>query len=346
MRFDYLVLIGRFQPFHNGHHSVLKHALRLAEKVIVLTGSAGQPRTVRNPFNAGERAVMIRAAAGEDARRLLIKPLRDHLYSETLWVSDVQRLVAETLAEEGATDEAVVGLIGRNKDGETSAYLAAFPQWELVDVQHTDVLSATELRAWLFSGEEGGRLMVKANVPEPVFGMLEAFRTSSPAYGQLAREDAFIRTYRQAWAVAPYPPTFVTADAVVVHSGHVLLVRRRAEPGRGLWALPGGFVNQNETVLDAAIRELHEETRLKIPRAVLRGSIKARQVFDHPGRSLRGRTITHAFHFDFPSGELPRIRAADDADQVRWVPISEAMLMEEQVFEDHFHILEHFVGAA
>jgi len=346
MRFDYLVLIGRFQPFHNGHHAVLRHALRLAEKVIVLTGSAGQPRTVRNPFNAGERAVMIRAAAGEDARRLLIKPLRDHLYSETLWVGDVQRLVAEALAEDGAPETATVGLIGRNKDGETSAYLAAFPQWELVDVQHTDVLSATELRAWLFSGEDGGLLMVKANVPEPVFGMLEAFRTSSPAYGQLAREDAFVRTYRQAWAVAPYPPTFVTADAVVVHSGHVLLVRRRAEPGRGLWALPGGFVNQNETVLEAAIRELHEETRLKIPRAVLRGSIKARQVFDHPGRSARGRTITHAFHFDFPSGELPRVRAADDADQVRWVPISEAMLMEEQVFEDHFHILEHFVGAA
>jgi len=346
MRFDYLVLIGRFQPFHNGHHAVLRHALRLAEKVIVLTGSAGQPRTVRNPFNAGERAVMIRAAAGEDARRLLIKPLRDHLYSETLWVGDVQRLVAEALAEDGAPETATVGLIGRNKDGETSAYLAAFPQWELVDVQHTDVLSATELRAWLFSGEDGGLLMVKANVPEPVFGMLEAFRTSSPAYGQLAREDAFVRTYRQAWAVAPYSPTFVTADAVVVHSGHVLLVRRRAEPGRGLWALPGGFVNQNETVLEAAIRELHEETRLKIPRAVLRGSIKARQVFDHPGRSARGRTITHAFHFDFPSGELPRVRAADDADQVRWVPISEAMLMEEQVFEDHFHILEHFVGAA
>lgn len=345
MRFDYLVLIGRFQPFHNGHHSVLKHALRLAEKVIVLTGSAGQPRTIRNPFNAGERAVMIRAAAGDDARRLLIKPLRDHLYSDTLWVGDVQRLVAETLAEDGASDQAVIGLIGRNKD-DTSAYLTAFPQWELVDVQHTDVLSATELRAWLFSGEAGGLLMVKANVPEPVFGMLEAFRTSSPAYGQLAREDAFVRTYRQSWAAAPYPPTFVTADAVVVHSGHLLLVRRRAEPGRGLWALPGGFVNQDETVLEAAIRELHEETRLKIPRAVLRGSIKARQVFDHPGRSLRGRTITHAFHFDFPVGELPRVRAADDADQVRWVPISEALLMEEQFFEDHFHILEHFVGAA
>ncbi|MGH1560634.1 adenylyltransferase/cytidyltransferase family protein [Caulobacter segnis] len=43
MRYDYLVLIGRFQPFHNGHLAVLRHALRLADKVIVLVGSAGQP---------------------------------------------------------------------------------------------------------------------------------------------------------------------------------------------------------------------------------------------------------------------------------------------------------------
>lgn len=346
MRYDYLVLIGRFQPFHNGHFAVLSHALRLADKVIVLVGSAGQPRTIRNPFNASERAVMIRAAAEDQAGRLIVKPLRDHLYSETLWVADVQRLVAEALEADGAGPEARVGLIGRDKDGATGAYLAAFPQWPLVDVQHAEVLSATELRTWLFSGETGALRLVEANVPSPVFGMLEAFRAGSPAYAQLAREDAFIRTYRQSWAAAPYPPTFVTADAVVVHSGHVLLVRRRAEPGKGLWALPGGFVNQEETVLEAAIRELHEETRLKVPPAVLRGSIKARQVFDYPGRSLRGRTITHAVHFDFPAGELPKIRAADDADRVRWAPISEAMLMEEQFFEDHFHILEHFVGGA
>jgi bifunctional NMN adenylyltransferase/nudix hydrolase len=344
MRFDYLVLIGRFQPFHNGHQSVLKHALRIADKVIVLTGSADQPRTIRNPFNASERAVMIREAAGNDADRLIVRPLRDHLYNDTLWVGDVQSLVNEALAADGAAETATVGLIGRDKDGATGTYLAAFPQWPLIDVQHTEVLSATELRTWLFSGDDGALLMVKANVPTPVFGMLEAFRASSPAYGQLAREQTFVQTYKQSWAKAPYPPTFVTADAVVVHSGHVLLVRRRAEPGRGLWALPGGFVNQNETVLAAAIRELNEETRLKVPPAVLRGSIKARQVFDHPDRSLRGRTITHAFHFDFPAGELPRVRAADDADKVRWTPVSEAMLMEEQFFEDHFHILEHFVG--
>ena len=186
--------------------------------------------------------------------------------------------------------------------------------------------------------------LVQANVPAPVFAMLDAFRRSSPAYPQLVAEQRFIDQYRAAWADAPYAPTFVTTDAVVVHSGHVLLVRRRAEPGKGLWALPGGFVRQHETLLDGCLRELREETRLKLPLPVLKGSLQGREVFDHPDRSLRGRTITHAFHFVFPSGELPPVRGGDDADKARWVPVSEALEMGEQLFEDHLSILEYFLA--
>jgi bifunctional NMN adenylyltransferase/nudix hydrolase len=124
----------------------------------------------------------------------------------------------------------------------------------------------------------------------------------------------------------------------------VLLVRRRSEPGKGLWALPGGFVRENETVQASCLRELREETRLKIPVPVLKGSIKGTHVFDHPERSLRGRTITHAFHFDFPVGELPPVRGGDDAEKARWFPVSEALEMGPQLFEDHLHILEFFLG--
>lgn len=345
MRFDYLVFIGRFEPFHNGHHAVVRHALTLGRKLIVLIGSAHKPRTVKNPWNVSEREVMIRAAANDAADRIIVRPLADHLYNETLWVSEVQRTVAEAIRADGGKPDASVGMIGRDKDS-SSYYLREFPQWPLVDVQHCEVLSATEIREHLFAGDDGALLMIKANVPAPVYGMLEAFRKTSPAHKQLLREFDFLRSYRKGWEKAPYPPTFVTADAVVVHSGHVLLVKRGAEPGKGLWALPGGFVSQDETVLESAIRELREETRLKIPAPVLRGSIKGRHVFDHPDRSLRGRTITHAFHFEFPSGELPSVRGADDAEKARWVPISEALALEEQIFEDHFHILEHFVGSA
>lgn len=347
MDYDYLVFIGRFEPFHNGHLAVARHALTRADKIIFLVGSADTPRTTKNPFTVAERAVMIDAALPDAGERLIVRPLRDHLYNESQWIGDVQRAVAEAVQHDGGKADARIGLIGQDKDS-SSYYLREFPQWDLVDVQHTATLSATELRRYLFEANQldchGGLMLVRANVPGAVFEMLEAFRKSSPAFAQLVAEHQFLEQYRGAWAAAPYPPTFVTTDAVVVHSGHVLLVRRRAEPGKGLWALPGGFVGQDERLLDACLRELREETRLKLPLPVLKGSIKGEQVFDHPDRSQRGRTITHAFHFEFQAGELPKVRGGDDAEKARWVPVSEALEMSPLLYEDHLHILEFFLG--
>lgn len=344
MRYDYLVFIGRFEPYHNGHHAVVRHALTLARKVIVLVGSARKPRTTTNPWNANEREVMIRAALGGDADRVLLRALPDHLYNEAAWIGGVQREVAAAVADDGGANDATVGLTGFDKDA-SSYYLREFPQWELAAVQYSAVLSATEIREHLFSADEGGQLLIRANVPAPVAAMLEAFRRT-PAFAQLSREFTFLKNYRKAWEAAPYPPTFVTVDAIVVHSGHVLVVRRGAEPGKGLWALPGGFVGQTETLLDACLRELREETRLKLPAPVLKGSLKAQRVFDHPQRSQRGRTITHAFHFEFASGELPPVRGADDADKARWIPLAQALDLEDQFYDDHYHILQFFLGVA
>jgi len=347
MEYDYLVFIGRFEPFHNGHAAVARFALTRAHKLIVLVGSADTPRTIRNPWSASERAVMIRAALSEDAGRVLVHPLRDHLYNEAQWIASVQRTAAEAIRRDGGGEGARVGLVGQDKDA-SSYYLAEFPQWPLLDVRRTETLSATDLRRYLFEADgpsaAGALRLLEANVPTPVFEMLDAFRRSSPAYPQLVAEHRFIETYRAGWAQAPYAPTFVTTDAVVVHSGHLLLVRRAAAPGRGLWALPGGFIQPGERLLDGCLRELREETRLKIPLPVLRGSLRGEHVFDHPERSLRGRTITHAFHFEFPAGELPVVRGADDADKARWIALSDALEMSAQLFEDHLHIIEYFVG--
>ncbi len=348
MEYDYLVFIGRFEPFHNGHAAVARHALGRAKKLIFLVGSADAPRTTRNPWTVAERAVMIQAALGDVGEgRVIIRPLRDHLYNESQWIASVQRAVADAVHADHGKPEARLGLVGMDKDA-SSYYLKEFPQWPLVDVQHTETLSATELRRYLFEAGKidfhGALLMLRGNVPAPVFDMLEAFRKNSPAYAQLVAEQQFLDQYKAAWKDAPYPPTFVTTDAVVVHSGHVLLVRRRAEPGKGLWALPGGFIGQDESIADACLRELREETRLKIPVPVLRGSLKGQHVFDHPDRSQRGRTITHAFHFDFPAGELPDVRGGDDADKARWIPVSEALDMGTKLYEDHLHILEFFLG--
>ncbi len=71
-------------------------------------------------------------------------------------------------------------------------------------------------------------------------------------------------------------------------------------------------------------------------------------MFDHPHRSLRGRTITHAFCFVFPGGPLPAVSPDDDADGdgdgARWVPLAEFAEMPELLFDDHYDIGMYFLG--
>jgi len=129
---------------------------------------------------------------------------------------------------------------------------------------------------------------------------------------------------------------------VVVQSGHILLVERKAHPGKGLMALPGGFLNPKEKLKDAVIRELREETRIKVPAPVLTGSIEKVEVFDDPYRSARGRTITHAYLIELSGESLPKVKGGDDAAKAFWVPFAD--IRPEMMFEDHYHIISAMVG--
>ena len=91
------------------------------------------------------------------------------------------------------------------------------------------------------------------------------------------------------------------------------------------------------------LRELREETRLKVPAPVLKGSIRRQQVFDSPYRSTRGRTITHAFYIELsPDTSLPKVKGGDDARHAQWVPL--ASLDPRQMYEDHYDIIQEMVG--
>src|SRR5690606_29370871 len=129
----------------------------------------------------------------------------------------------------------------------------------------------------------------------------------NPDILQAARDEYhFVRRYKKPWENVPHPVTFVTVDAVVECMGHVLVVKRKAQPGKGQIGLPGGFINPSERIEDACIRELKEETKIKVPPAKLYNSIARFDVFDHPQRSLRGRTITHAYYIELDEPELPK----------------------------------------
>ena len=153
-----------------------------------------------------------------------------------------------------------------------------------------------------------------------------------------------LRRYREAWGAAPYPPVFVTVNAVVRCADRILLIRRGQPPGVGLYAVPGGFIEARETAYQSALRELREETRLSLLDSTMASSLMGSAVFNHPDRSQRGRTITHAFYFNLGDRPLPEVVADDDAQSAEWIPIGDLLGLEDQFHEDHFHMLDHFIG--
>ena len=335
MRYDYLIFIGRFQPFHIGHEYVIRKALTLSDKIIVLIGSAHQPRTVRNPWDFNEREAFMRCAFDEEENaRILAFPLLDYTYNHQLWIKSIQQLISG-ITQTKIASKSKIGLIGHNKD-HTSSYLNDFPQWERVEIENYQNISSTHIRESYFYQKEIGDV-INTNVAL----LLESFKQTK-AYAQVSHEYHFIQKYKSAWDNAPYPPTFVTVDAVVVQAGHILLIERKAHPGKGLMALAGGFLDANESLKDAMIRELREETGIKVPAPVLRGSITKNQVFDDPHRSMRGRTITHAYLIELSGEKLPKVKGGDDASKAFWLPF--AQVKPEMMFEDHFHIIQAMLG--
>ena len=348
--YDFAVFIGRFQPFHSGHLKVVEEGLARADRLVILIGSAYQPRNPRNPWTHLERESHIRAClAGDENNRLTCLPLMDVPYNDELWVRNVQDSVSGIVTAHHAVPHRPpkVALIGHHKD-QSGFYLNLFPQWDSIAVENHQELSATPIREGLFTDDAEAFLQAAIErhaLPEAVANQLGRFVASDSAYGAMREEMAFIKRYKSSWEAAPYPPTHVTVDAVVVQSGHILLVERRAFPGRGLWALPGGFVDPSEKLVDACLRELREETRLKVPTPVLRGSIKRQDVFDEPHRSARGRTITHAYYLELePSKQLPKVKGGDDARHAQWVPL--ASLDPQEMFEDHYYIIQSLIGGA
>ena len=332
-----IMLIGRFQPLHNAHLEIIKRCTALTDQLVIVAGSARQPRTYKNPFTFDERAQMIRNATAGLSMRVYIEPNIDTIYNDQAWAVRVQGIHSKYQCLGTKT-----AIIGHKKD-DSSFYLDMFPQWEYINVEEIEPLSAVNIRDLYFRRDVNFNFL-KSVVPETTLDFLARF-SNTAEYEQVIREREFVENYKKQYASLPYPPIFSTADAVVIQSGHVLMIKRRSEPGKGLWALPGGFLNANtdKSVEDAAIRELREETGIKVPAPVLRGSIKRSKVFDAIDRSARGRTITHAFHIELPDGELPKVKGQDDAEKARWVPIAE--VRSEECFEDHYEILQHFLGA-
>lgn len=308
------VLIGRFQlpEPHEGHRFLINSILDNCDRLIILIGSSNRARSVRNPWTFRERAEAMQRIFPD----VEVQPLNDYLYNDSQWMADVSATIENSVDN---TDEVI--LFGHAKDG--NDYLDWFPQYKFQNVPSDIEISGTEIRNTLFDTKH----------------MPDSVRADAAYY---AKELVKFRDY-------PYPGSLNVncGDAILECNGHIALIRRKRAPGAGTWALPGGHKHDNETFQDCALRELEEETLIKLPRKVLVGSIVRRRLFDSPARSHGGITrSTLGVYIRVaanPDGSMPKLKAADDAAEVQWFSIHDALNL-LATYDDHGDIISTLTG--
>lgn len=355
--YDVVTFLGRMEPPHKGHLATILKAFDHGDFVLVVLGSHNSARNIKNPWTTEERKRMILDSLPLELQtRIAFVGAEDYMYSDAEWLTEVTKSIRQTAQAVSLKPQPSIAMIALSKD-ESTYYLNYFKFLDIIPMEEIKVggvdapsLSATKIRELYFGGYLN---FIKDAVPLGAYEFLVEF-TKTPEFAALREEYVEALKYQDQYATAPYGNTnFVTVDNVVIQSGHVLLIKRGKSPGKGLWALPGGHLNNDETFLEGAIRELREETCLKVPEKVLKGSIFAEKVFDHPDRSLRcrvngkkGRTITYTHGFKLDDAEkLPHVRGADDAEDARWIPIDIVINeMRAELFEDHYDQIKYFVA--
>jgi 8-oxo-dGTP diphosphatase len=132
-----------------------------------------------------------------------------------------------------------------------------------------------------------------------------------------------------------YPRPAVTVDIILLtneETPRVLLIKRKNEPFQNKWAFPGGFLDVDETLENAAQRELQEETYLN------NTNLKQFKTYSEVNRDPRGRTISTVFWSIINKEKISKVKAGDDASAAKWFPLNE---LPELAF-DHNIIISEF----
>jgi len=341
MTLDYIAVISRFSPFDNANMAMVKQALAQARSVFFVFTAADLSRSNRYPWSVEEREAMARAAIAADPaldpKRIRFLRVFDHLYRDDLWQSRIVTDVTTAIAADGTGSAAVtVGVLADPREVGVKR-IASLKPWTAVPpvAQPCDI---TLTAAFL-----NGVAQWREQVPSPVASLMDAF-SATPVFADMAEEQIFVEKYLKTWSVAPYPPILVVTDTVLLHSGHILLVERGVPPGKKQWAIPGGFVEPDEYLTDAALREVREETGFDENEETMLTWLQGRFIFEFPTRSARGRAISMGFFFSLPGTELPPVTGSDDARHAQWMPLGRLPEIRTEIFEDHASIIEYFIG--
>ncbi|NRA86126.1 MAG: NUDIX domain-containing protein [Rhizobiales bacterium] len=337
------IFIGRFQPLHIGHLTIMSYMQQKYEHVIILVGSANQRISVKNPFSFSKRKAWIEQAFANmtkengAAPKLSILPSNDYRYAEKKWEIELNQKVSAVTSQND-----LISLVGYSKD-DSSYYLNSFSQWAYDAVGRSVLIDATTIRNVWFDTEFKDLSTVERYLPQYVYNDLLSLTNQ---YENLLEEKQYFEQETMLFEHHPYPETLklCTADCVLICNAHVLLIKRAAAPGKNCWALPGGFVNQNESFATAAVRELIEETQIILPSTFnLHDNIKSAHLFDDPKRcfGISRISVGHLIEVPLIDGAYPKTNASDDAVAAKWTKLSQ--IKNITMFDDHADIIDYFL---
>lgn len=340
MKYDAVVTIGRRQPLHFGHSKNFIECAKLSKTVVVIVGSSFQSRSTVNPFLYRERKLMIEneiktlVANGKIASDVVfrIAGVRDYAGDNVSWSCKVNEAVARFVNMENAN----IGLVGHNKDKSTF-YLSLFPNMTFEETGEFNknglTWTATTIRNMLFDGHTHA-LQTHVSLDTYIF-LLEFIETE--AYTNISNEHKYVVETKAKDALHEYPPIRQTVDSVVFHKGYVLMGKRNGVVGHGLWAIPGGYLEPDETLLHGAYRELKEET--DVDSEYIESGYLGSHRIGTVNRCAVGRVITEVFVFNLTTEDRPEATAGDDLAEVEWHAIENLPAMSETIFEDHYTII-------
>lgn len=297
--FDYVVYIGRFQPFHQGHLASIKYGFSIAKKIIIVLGGYKLAPSLTDPWTTKERKNMImRSVERKELNRLCFVEVRDRLYNEELWKENVIQEVALI-----AKSTSKIAVIGHMKDA-SSYYLNIFPQWPFLETGNFYNLNSTHFRDQYFLNLHP----LYHGIPDAVQKILKTFRKKK-LFKQLCEEKKFIQSNNAPNTINPL---------ICLRVGNYLCLEHRKHfPGKNQYSLP----NLNDVQLNQ-IYSRHLISTQNFYKQKYDGHTTGKQVLFY--------NIPFTSFFDL---------SIDLKKQHEWILLDDFYLMEEKIYADHCQII-------
>lgn len=296
---DYVIYIGRFQPFHNGHYASIQYGLSKAKYLIIVLGGYRLAPSITDPWTAKERKDMIlKSLHKSEQARLYFIYVRDRLYNEDLWKENVVQDVHKITKSNGK-----IGIIGHLKD-ESSYYLKIFPQWPLIETGNFYHLNGTQLRELYFLNDP-----MYDSVPNAVQKFLKIFRKKK-TFQFLQEEFKFFQSKNKS--------NHINNALLYLRIGNYLyLKKRKSAPGKNLYSLP----NTNEVKFKFNLSPYFLAKRNFYKKKYDSFSI-GKDVFAYQ------IPFSDSLHFDL-----------DTQKDYEWILLDDLYLNEEKIYADHYQII-------